>query len=549
MKHYPLNNIPYFTRFCDMVDQLAALYGDKPAISWFTRKQEQQTVSFNQLQADVYHLQAELVYRGLAGKHLAIVSENSYEWLLVYLAATYCGSVAICVDIEQSEETVLQMLAAADTDAIFCTSLHQEICAKYTNDTIPMFIMGSASDDMTTVQSLLACGKEHVAADPTLDLRSEITPEHTASIVFTSGTTNQAKLVMLSQRAILTNASDAMANVKVGPTVFTALPFYHTYGLTCAVLGMLLPGSQVFINGNLKTMMRDLHLAQPHTMLTVPLVLETIHNRMWATAEESGKAKGLRKLLSIKKIQFSLGIRKCGKTLDQLRTKLLGNVRLIICGGAHMDPSISEEMSYLGVDVIQGYGITECAPLVSVNRNKANKWNSVGLISAHTQVKLVDGEILVRGDNLMQGYYKAPELTEQAMCDGWFCTGDLGEIDKDGFLYIIGRKKNLIVLKNGKKISPEKLEEKLKQIPIVHDVMVYGATSGSSADDVQVAASVFPDKEKTVGMTSYEVLEQLQSEINKINNTLPLYQQIQMITVREQEFVKTSLKKIKRHLS
>jgi len=290
-------------------------------------------------------------------------------------------------------------------------------------------------------------------------------------------------------------------------------------------------------------------LAQPHTVLTVPLVLETIHNRLWATAEETGKADGLRTLLKLKKFMFQLGFRKSGKTLDALRKKILGDVRLIICGGAHMNPEISEEFSYLGISVIQGYGITECAPLVSVNRNLANKWNSVGLVSAHTEVKIVDGEILVRGKNIMQGYYKQPELTEEAMVDGWFCTGDIGEIDRDGFLYITGRKKNLIVLKNGKKISPEKLEEKLKTVPLVQDVMVYGAVTGSSTDDVQVAASVYPDKDKAAGMTTYEILEHLQAEFNKINNTLPFYQQIQMITIREQEFSKTSLKKIKRHLS
>ena len=532
-----------------MVDGLASLYGDSPALSWFTRKQEKQTVSFQQLQEQVYHLQAELIRRGLAGKHLAIVGENSYEWLLVYFAATYCSSIAICVDIEQPEDTILQMLDAADTDAIFLSPTYQDICAKFAGEKTPMFIMGASGGDHTTVQEMMASGAAALQAGQQLDNRHLVTPEHTASIVFTSGTTNQAKLVMLSQDAILTNAGDAMANVKPGKTVFTALPFYHTYGLSCAVISMLLPGSQVIINGNLKTMMRDLMLAQPHTVLTVPLVLETIHNRLWATAEESGKADGLRKLLQLKKMQFSLGIHRSGKRLDALRTKILGNVKLIICGGARMDPAISEEFHYLGITVIQGYGITECAPLVSVNRNLANKWESVGLVSAHSEVKLVDGEILVRGRNLMQGYYKQPELTEEAMVDGWFCTGDLGEIDKDGFLYITGRKKNLIVLKNGKKISPEKLEEKLKQIPLVQDVMVYGTAGSTSTDDVQVAASIYPDKEKTEGMTNYEILEQLQAAVNKINNSLPIYQQIQMVTIREQEFSKTSLKKIKRHLS
>ncbi|MBR3999421.1 MAG: AMP-binding protein, partial [Clostridia bacterium] len=253
-------------------------------------------------------------------------------------------------------------------------------------------------------------------------------------------------------------------------------------------------------------------------------------------------------LFAIKKFQFSLGIKHVGKTLTELREKAFGKIRLVICGGAHMSSEIMKTFDYMGVTVLQGYGITECAPLVSVNRNHANKFDSVGLVSANCEVKIEEGEILVRGKNVMKGYYKLPELTEEAMRDGWFATGDIGYLDKDGYLYITGRKKNLIVFKNGKKLSPEKLEEKIRTIPLVQDVIVYGSVRGISTDDVQIAASIFPNKEKCADMTQYEVLEALQNEINEINRALPLYQQIQMINIRETEFSKTALQKIKRHM-
>ena len=370
----------------------------------------------------------------------------------------------------------------------------------------------------------------------------------TASIVFTSGTTSHSKPVMLSQQAILTNASDALANVKIGQRTFTSLPFYHTYGLTCSVLSMLIPGSHLHINGNLKTVMRDLQLSKASTLLTVPLMLEMIHSKIWQSAEESGQEEKLKKLFKIIKFLRSIGIRKPGKILDTIREKSFGTIDLVICGGAHMNAEIMENFQCMGVTILQGYGITECGPLVSVNRNETNKLDSVGLVTANCEVKLENGEILVRGKNLMTGYYNNQEMTDEVMRDGWFCTGDLGEIDKDGFLYITGRKKNLIVFKNGKKLSPEKLEEKIKRIPIVQDVLVYGAANGISSDDVQVAASIYPNMAQTEGMTPYEILEALQQEINVINNDLPMYQQIQMINIREQAFSKTALQKIKRHL-
>jgi len=549
MKKYPLNQVKYYTRFRDMIEGLAENRENLPAISWFTRRSEEEGVTLGQLRDDVRNLQELLVSLGLSGKHIAILGENSYEWLLVYFAATYCGAVAVCVDIEQPNETIEQMLQMADVDAIFCMKSLEEICRRYAGKEKKVFFLTGKEKGLATVRTLINEGAQlRDNGKINLQIDEQVKPDATAAIVFTSGTTNYSKPVMLSQEAILTNASDALANVAIGKVAFTSLPFYHTYGLTCSVLSMLIGGAHLYINGNLKTVMRDIQLAKPHTMLTVPLMLETIHSRMWMTAEESGKADGLRILLNIRRLLFKLGYKKSGKQLDALREKCFGTIRLIICGGAHMNSQIMEEFSYMGVLVLQGYGITECAPLVSVNRNRANKLDSVGLVSAHSEVKIEDGEILVRGKNVMKGYYKHPELTAEAMKGEWFCTGDVGEIDKDGFLYITGRKKNLIVFKNGKKVSPEKLEEKIKKIPLVQDVIVYGAASGVSTDDVQVAASVYPNKEKTEGMTSYEILENLQSEINQINRELPLYQQIQMVNIREQEFSKTALQKIKRHL-
>ncbi len=540
MKKYPLYNVNYYKRYRDYIEGLAQQYKDKPAISWYTRKQEEHGVSYRQLRDDVRYLQEMMVQRGLAGKHIAIVGENSYEWLVTFFAATYCGAVAVCIDIEQPNETILQMLAMADVDTIFLSSAYLDICKQYTAEKLVLF-----SEIKTLIEQGSVIWKED-KENKTID--QQVMPEQTAMIVFTSGTTSTSKAVMLSQKAVMTNIFDEISYIKVGDTVFSSLPFYHTYGLNCSVVAVLLAGKHLYINGNMRTVMRDIQLAKPHTLFTVPLMIETLHNKIWINAEESGKTEELRKLLHLRKIIRAFGITRCCKKLETIRQTCVGTIRMIICGGAHMNVEIMEEFLYMGVTMLQGYGITECSPLVSVNRNCANKLGSVGLVIPHCEVKIEDGEILVRGDNIMTGYYKEPELTEEVLKDGWFCTGDIGYLDKDGYLYITGRKKNLIVFKNGKKVSPEKLEEKLKNIALVKDVVVYGVESSVSSDNVQLAASIYPNQEKIEGMTSYEILENLQMEVDKINNELPIYQQIKMINIREQEFIKTSIQKIKRHL-
>ena len=551
MKRIPLNKADYYETFPAYLDGISRKFGEKPAITYFTRKQEAVTASYAQLTRQALCAAHALQARGYAGKHLAIVAENSYDWLVAYLAIASAGAAAVCIDVEQSDENIRQMIAQADAVGVFASETYLPICRMQEDGTPAgwdLFLLGKGPDDEETVQDLCREGAALIGQkDNRIDeLASD--PDATAAIVYTSGTTSLSKPVMLSHRAILYNASDAIRDVNAGPRVFSALPFYHSYGMTGAVLDTLVRGAQLCINGNLKTMMRDLYLSEPDSMITVPLVVEMLYKQLWLSAEKEGKADQLQSLLKVCRILKKLHLPWENKTLSGIRQKMVGSLHVIVCGGAHLEKKICEDFELFGIQILQGYGITECAPMVSTNGNQYCKMGSVGLVMEHYQVKTVEDEIWVKGASLMSGYYKQPQATKEAMSeDGWFKTGDLGHLDKDGFLYITGRKKNLIVFKNGKKVSPEKLEEQLRKIPMVREVMVYGAANGSSEDTVVVAASIYPDPELSKGMSSYEILEHLQAKIDQLNTTLPLFQQIQMIHIRDQEFAKTASKKIKRH--
>ncbi len=540
--------VPTFNTFPEFLTGIAELYGQRPALSWFTRRKEEKTLSYAQMTEKVSALRKVLLSRHLPkGSHIAVLSENSADWIIAFLAIVSCGYVAVCADTEQSDDIIRDMLCRSNTRLVFLSNTFLSIC-------LPLLETGQVSS------MVLMNGK---TADPRVELLDtlyeegaqmeepesvQVSPDQTAEIVFTSGTTSQSKMVMLNQKAVMQNCCDSGAYVHFFTRVFCSLPFYHAYGLNCAVLNSLLRGCHLYINGDLKTTMRDLQLAKPDTMLTVPLMMEAIHNQIWLSAEKAGKAESLRKLIRVASLCQKLHLPIHFNTFDSLREKISESLHLIICGGAHLNREIAEEFELLGIQVLQGYGITECCPLISVNCNYNNKLGSVGLPLPTMEIRVVDGEIWARGPSVMQGYYNNPEETAEAFAeDNWFKTGDMGYVDKDGFLFLTGRKKNLIVFKNGKKISPEKLEELISSIPMVKEVLVTGTANGAFADDVKLTASIYPDPQRTEGMSSYEILESLQWEIDKINNTLPSYQQIQLVNIREKEFNKTGTKKIKRH--
>ncbi|NCB91676.1 MAG: hypothetical protein EOM40_03770 [Clostridia bacterium] len=543
------NQVDYYNTFSEYLTGIKEKFADREALSFYDRKQEKTTYTYRELTKRCRQLAAYLMQQGMENHHIAIVGENGPDWICAYLAITSIGSTAVCVDAEQPEDILKEMIVMSEAEAVFTSQSCADLCGELLRSGSIREVYQLSGTGDHNVDQLCREGKAFLDSPENKEWAlPENDPEQTAEIAFTSGTTSTSKMVMLSHKNILTNASDSIRFVDADKKVFSALPCYHTYGLTAAVLATFVRGAHLCINGDLRTVMRDMKLFGPDSMLTVPLMVEAIHKQIWLAAEKEGKEEGLKKLL-----KSGIGKRVRGKgsknqILEEMWKKYFGNLHLIISGGAHLSSEIQEEFEQFGVLILQGYGITECSPMVSVNGNECNRIGSVGRALTHCEVRTVDEEIQVSGDSVMKGYYNSTEQTQEVMDGKWFCTGDLGYVDKDGYIFITGRKKNLIVFKNGKKLSPEKLEELIMTIPCVKEVMVYGASKGASADDVSLAASIYPDPDKTQGMSAYEILDRLQEQIDQMNQTLPLYQQIQMINIREQEFKKTASLKIKRYL-
>ncbi len=520
---------PLYGSFREFIADIGEKYSARPALSWYTRKKDLRTLTYAELVSRVTHLRAAFRASGISGT-VAIAAENSAEWITAFLAAVSCGCTAACIDVEQSDETIRGMIRGVGAETLFVSAQYFDICTPLLNDGVGRIICfgGDGWDD------LLAHGAGLPAS------ADAPCPENSvAELVFTSGTTGEPKTVMLPGSAVLHNMQDASVNVDLLSSVFSSLPFYHAYGLNSAVLCSFLQGAHLYINGDIRTALRDLELADADTVFVVPLIAEAILAQVRRTLSAPEDEELLRRLRRGR--PFLLRRRRA--QINEMRRRAVGSMKLMISGGASLGEETDAELRLIGVQVLQGYGITECSPLIAVNCNLANKPGTVGLPLRSVEVRIEDGEIWVRGPSVMTGYYNDPEGTALAFEDGWFRTGDLGHFDKDGFLTLTGRSKSLIVFKNGNKVSPEKLEALIMRIPLVKEVMVYGSVSGTSADDVKITAGIFPDPGKTAGMEPYEVLSEIQNGIEKINEELPAFQQIQMVTLREKEFEKNSMNK------
>lgn len=536
-------------------------HGSKNAFMWFDRSRTLHNLSYRELADSILFESAGLASLGFSDKRVAIVGETSPEWVASYIAVVASGNVAIPLDRELDFNELLGFLEFAEADAVIYSGAFNAKFAPVigtlptTKLFIPMSPEGDAKNPAVLSLSALKEKGKAASANYTFPLTNQ---DRMAVMLFTSGTTGTSKCVMLSERNVIAAVNGAGLSVEFFPddTIVSTLPLHHTYEL-CCMLAALGYGINIGINDSLKHLIKNYKEFKPTGLILVPLIVNTFYKRIWDEAKKTGKDKKLTLAMTTSELLRKVGIDARRKLFAEVLETFGGRINKIICGGAAMNPTIADCLEELGISVYEGYGITECSPLISVNPYFAPKRGSVGPSVPCCRVRidaerindagLEEGEIQVRGDNVMLGYYKNPEATAEAFTfDGWFRTGDIGYMDKDGYIFITGRKKFVIVLENGKNVFPEEIEDKLVELPKVNEGVVVGRKKG---DNVILTAIIYPDFTKfPANASDEEITESLREDIANMNRGLVSYKQIKGIEIRRTEFEKTTSRKIKRHL-
>lgn len=516
MKNYKLNLTPHIEDLKELVN-LRADMQNKIAFK-YKKKQQIIEITATQFKNEIEYLGTYLYGQGIKNSKVALIGENSYEWILSYFAVICGGNVIVPIDKELSNADISELIMQSGATAIIYADSYSDIAEE--NQHLRAF-------NMKDFDSFISKGKELIYNGNTDFVDYKIDNRKLCSIIYTSGTTGKPKGVMLCHKNLAADIVSSCENVHIADSSMLTLPLHHTFAFSTSVLSMLLKGVTISINSSLRNFKKDLSAFKPQNMFLVPLYVETMYKNVWSTVEEQGNTKLLKTMLKISNVLCKVGIDIRRKAFKNVHEAFGENLDLIVSGGAPINEKYIKFFESIGITILNGYGITECSPVVAVNRNKDARPNSAGLILSCNQVKIKDDEILVKGDNVMLGYYNDESATKEAFDGEWFKTGDLGYAEAN-YLYITGRKKNLIILSNGKNVSPEELEEKIQLIENVIEVLVY-------AENNVVTAEIYAEN-----------TDNIQNDINELNRSLPIYKQIAKVKFRNCEFDKTTTKKIKR---
>ena len=553
-----------------MLNTSVELYGDNVAFRQrFEKDKPFREITYREALDTVNGLGTALIAHGLKGKRISVIGENCYQWATSYLAAVCGTGVVVPLDKELSAEELKQLIIEADVSAVLFAKKYEKMFKEMmaSGDTgLEMLVNFSPADEcgegVFSWESLVEEGKKLVESGDRSFIEAEIYADEMSVLLFTSGTTGIAKGVMLSHRNICEDLMSAptILNVNTWDIFFSVLPVHHTYECTCGFLMPLYKGASIAYCEGLKYIVKNLAEVQPTMILAVPLIFESLYNNIMKNVRKQGKEGLVRKVLALNKVTKKVGLDLNKLLLKDILKVFGGRMRVLISGGAAIDPAILQFFNDLGFISVQGYGLTECAPMAALNpdRHKYMRNSSVGHLLPGMEVKIEDknedgiGEICVKGPNVMLGYYNMTEETAKVIKDGWFHTGDLGYVDDEEFIYITGRKKNVIITANGKNVFPEELEYYLGRSTMVSESMVW-AQEDESGQDTVIVATIKPDMEeveaaigKDAAGDDAQVEKLLWTEVDKINENLPFFKKIKKITVRREEFEKTTGKKIKR---
>lgn len=489
----------------DIIDYAAATYKSQDAFRYKVKK-EVVSKTYEDVKRDSEAFSCLLEDLGMLGKHVAVIGPTTYEWVVSYFGTANSGGVVVPVDVQLPAADVCELLNRADVTVLVYDELRADVAAM-------------AKELCPQIQHILSMQAELPALleNHQKSFQAELDPDKLCAILFTSGTTGKSKGVMLTHRNLTDNAVCLDMKIPSGTVSMTLLPIHHAYCFTMDILKGLYIGMIICINDSIMHVSKNMKLFKPEIVLLVPMVIESIYGKLADTS-------GLIPKKMVAKAAFG------------------GNLRTICSGGAYLDPAYIEKFKEYGITILQGYGMTECSPVISTNLEWESKEASVGKLIPNCEAKTVEEEIWVRGSSVMMGYYKMPEETAEALEDGWLKTGDLGYVDEDGFVFITGRKKNLIILANGENVSPEELENQLCRSPLVKEVIVSEQKTG-------IQAEIFPDYDYAKKKHVKDVPAALQQAVDDFNKDMPMFKKIHQLKVRETEFEKTPSKKIKRNQS
>ena len=554
-----------FTDLKDMLNQTGEVYGDRPAYIFKTEEKGKfRTITHKEFRENINALGTTLIQMGLKDKRIALISENRYEWELSYLAVASGVGVIVPLDKALPDNELESLILRSQVEAIIYSSKYDVIMntlREKKNTNLKYFISMDLEENTQGIyaeKALVEKGKKLLTDGNKTYIDAKIDSEKMGIMLFTSGTTAMSKAVMLSHKNLVTNVMDIIQRFDLTDEdrFLSFLPLHHVFECTVGFLYPISIGGSIAFCEGVKHMAENIKEFEITAMISVPAVFDIIYRKVMKTIEKKGKLANLEKGKKVSQFLLKVKIDLRKQLFKEVHESLGPKLKLVVTGGAALDPETEKGFNDLGFDVEQGYGLTETAPVIAAETPKCRRLGSIGKKFPSVEVKIDDpdeegiGELMAKGPSIMLGYYENEEATKSALeSDGWFHTGDLARIDKDGFIYISGRKKSVIVLNNGKNVFPEEIETLLNKVEGIKETFVFEKKEDDG--DVKVCVEIVYDKELIKELYNIEgeenIKEFLWDKVKEVNKLMPKYKYVREMVITEEPLIKTTTLKIKRH--